>query len=118
MIARFNFASALATNRIKGTKIDLARLLSGVDEAKKDSVATKFISLAVSGDLSSRTRAALEKILQSGPAVNPTASAIGSSAKLAVGYYAKAALKTPRSLTPFFSPTLIKPLIRPPPLPP
>src|SRR5258706_4384316 len=84
MISRFNFASGLATNRIKGTKIDLARLLSGVDEAKKDSVATKFISLAVSGDLSSRTRAALEKILQSGPAVNPTASAVDSGANLAV----------------------------------
>src|SRR5207253_8998862 len=37
MIARFNFASALATNRMKGTKIDVAAILSGIDEAKKDS---------------------------------------------------------------------------------
>jgi len=111
MIARFNFASALATNRIKGTKIDLARLLSGVDEAKKDSVATKFISLAVSGDLSSRTRAALEKMLQSGPAVNPTASAVGSSANVAVGYDAKAAVKPPGSSTPLYVTELITLLI-------
>jgi uncharacterized protein (DUF1800 family) len=111
MIARFNFASALATNRIKGTKIDLARLLSGVDEAKKDSVATKFISLAVSGDLSSRTRAALEKILQSGPAVNPTASTVGSGANVAVGYDAKAAVKPPGSSTPLYVTELITLLI-------
>ena len=31
MVARLNFASALATGRIKGTKIDLAQLLSGID---------------------------------------------------------------------------------------
>src|SRR5436190_2794989 len=71
MIARFNFASALATNRIKGTKVDVARLLSGVDEAKKDSVAAKLISLMVSGDLSRGTRTVLEKNLQSDVSVNP-----------------------------------------------
>src|SRR5258706_1686057 len=67
MIARFNFAIALATNRIKGTKIDLARLLSGVDEAKRDSVAAKFIRLTVSGDLSTQTRTVLDKTLQPQP---------------------------------------------------
>src|SRR5258708_40314909 len=111
MIARFNFASALATNRIKGTKIDLARLLSGVDEAKKDSVATKFISLAVSGDLSSRTRAALEKILQSGPADNPPASAVGSGANVAGGYDSKGAVKPPGASTPLYGTELITLLI-------
>lgn len=111
MIARFNFASALATNRIKGTKIDVARLLSGVDEAKKDSVATKFISLTVSGDLSSRTRAALEKALQSEAGVNPTESAVRSGANVAVGYDAKAAVKPPGPSAPSYVTELITLLI-------
>ena len=93
MIARFNFASALAGNRIKGTKIDLARLLSGVDEAKRDSVAAKFIRLTVSGDLSNGTRAVLEKTLQSQPAANLAAPAPNQGANVAVGYDANAAAK-------------------------
>jgi uncharacterized protein (DUF1800 family) len=85
MIARFNFAGALATNRIKGTKIDIARLLSGVDEAKKDSVAAKFTWLTVSDDVSKGTRTVLEKTLQSTGAANP-------GANVSVGY-AGAAVK-------------------------
>ena len=94
MIARFNFASALATNRLKGTKIDVARLLSGVDEAKKDSVAAKFLRLTVSGDLSKGTRAVLEKTLQSDAAANPAAPAPNPGANVAVGYDAKANVKS------------------------
>ena len=90
MIARFNFASALATNRIKGTKIDVALLLSGVDQAKKDSVAAKLIRLTVSGELSSRTRTVLEKTSQSGAAANPVPPATNPGANVAVGFDAKA----------------------------
>jgi uncharacterized protein (DUF1800 family) len=86
MIARFNFASALATNRLKGTKIDVARLLSGVDQAKKDTVAAKLILLTVLGDLSSGTRAALEKtarsqlaVIQPAPAPPPGNVSVGYS---------------------------------------
>jgi len=95
MIARFNFASALAGNRIKGTKIDLARLLSGVDEAKRDSVAAKFTRLTVSGDLSNGTRAVLKKTLQSQPAANLAAPAPNQGANVAVGYDANAAARPP-----------------------
>jgi hypothetical protein len=86
MIARFNFASALATNRLKGTKIDVARLLSGVDEAKKDSVAAKFIGLTVFGDLSKGTRTVLDKTLVSEPAaisINPPTNPVGYDANTA-----------------------------------
>jgi uncharacterized protein (DUF1800 family) len=95
MIARFNFASALAGNRIKGTKIDVPRLLSGVDEAKKDSVAAKFISLMVSGDLSNGTRAVLEKTLLPEPAAGPVTRAANPGANVAVGYDAGAPVKSP-----------------------
>jgi len=95
MIARFNFASALATNKIKGTKIDIDRLLSGVDEAKKDSVAAKFIRLTVSGDLSSRTRMVLDKTLQSETVAKPIAPATNPGASVSVGFDANAAAKPP-----------------------
>jgi len=90
MIARLNFASALATNRIKGTKIDLSRLLSGVDEAKKDSVAAKLAHLTISGDVSNSTRAVLEKTLRSETALNPTALSTKSGANVSIGYDANA----------------------------
>jgi uncharacterized protein (DUF1800 family) len=86
MIARFNFAGALATNRIKGTKIDVARLLSGVDEAKKDSVAAKFIWLTVSNDVSKGTRAVLEKTLQSPEASESSTAPANPGANVSVGY--------------------------------
>ncbi len=95
MIARFNFASALATNKIKGTKIDIDRLLFGIDEAKKDSVAAKFIRLTVSGDLSSRTRTVLDKTLQSETVAKPLTTATNSGASVAVGFDANAAAKPP-----------------------
>jgi uncharacterized protein (DUF1800 family) len=86
MIARFNFAGALAANRIKGTKIDVARLLSGVDEANKDTVAAKFIRITVSNDVSKGTRAVLEKTLQSAEAAGPSSEAANPGANVSVGY--------------------------------
>jgi uncharacterized protein (DUF1800 family) len=61
MIVRFNFASALATNRIKGTTIDMTKLLTGIDQANKDSVTARLISLTVLSDVSPVTRTALGK---------------------------------------------------------
>jgi uncharacterized protein (DUF1800 family) len=91
MIARLNFASALAANRLKGTKIDVAKLLAGVDEARKDTVAARFIQLTVSGDVSVGTRAVLEKTLQSEPAAVQKAQGADPSATVAVGFDAKTA---------------------------
>jgi len=85
MIARFNFASALAANRIKGTKIDVGRLLAGVDYANKDSVAMKLIHLMISSDVSNRTRTVLEKSMGSETAANPTAPS-KAGANVSVGY--------------------------------
>lgn len=91
MIARFNFASALAANRIKGTKIDVGRLLAGVDDAKKDSVAMKLIHLTISGDVSNRTRTVLEKTMGSEIGRNPTAPSAKAGANVSVGYDANVA---------------------------
>src|SRR4029077_13629740 len=50
MVARFNFASALATNRIRGTTVDVSKLLSGADLRDRNAVSAQLIRLAVFGD--------------------------------------------------------------------
>ena len=94
MIARFNFAGALATNRIKGTKIDVSRLLTGVDEANMDTVAAKFIRITISNDVSKGTRTVLEKTLQSAVAAGPSAAVARPGANVSVGYDGGAAKST------------------------
>ena len=86
MVARFNFANALATNRMKGTSIDVSKLLSTVDQANKDSVAAQLIRLTVFGDVSSGTRTALEKIARTGSAVNQVAPSPSPAANVPVGF--------------------------------
>ena len=61
MIVRFNFASALATNRLRGTTIDFSKLLAGTDRANKVAITARLISLTVLSDASPVTRLALEK---------------------------------------------------------
>ena len=100
MIARFNFASALATNRLRGTKIDVARLLSGVDQAKKDSVAAKLIQLAVFGDVSPGTRGALERTLHSESAANQTQPMQSPPASVSVAYNGNGAAPPPAAPPP------------------
>ena len=69
MVVRLNFASALATNRVKGTSVNIDQLLLKVDPANKNAVADKLISLTIFGDASNGTRAALEKTLRAEPVV-------------------------------------------------
>jgi uncharacterized protein (DUF1800 family) len=71
MIARLNFANALATNRIKGTRVDLDRLL-GADQSNKEAMALKLTQLTVPVDLSKASRAALDKVVQSDPLRDPS----------------------------------------------
>lgn len=108
MIARFNFASALAANRIKGTKIDVGQLLAGVDDAKKDSVAMKLIHLTISSDVSNRTRTVLEKTMGSETAPNPTVPS-KAGANVSIGYDVKVA--NPSSPPPLYVTELITLLI-------
>ena len=85
MVGRFNFASALATNRIKGTKIDFEKLLSGIDPANKVQIASRLAQLTFA---SSETRTELEKVLVSPP---PGAIVAPSSAPNLSVSYAQAA---------------------------
>jgi uncharacterized protein (DUF1800 family) len=71
MIARLNFANALATNRIKGTKVDLEKLL-GADQSNREAIALKLMELTVPIDLSKASRAALDKVVQSDSLRDPS----------------------------------------------
>ncbi len=85
MIARFNFANALATNRIKGTSIDVSKLLSGSDLGDRNTVSAQLIRLAVLSDASPVTLAALDKAARSGAAYNPPPVAL-PPANVSVGF--------------------------------
>jgi uncharacterized protein (DUF1800 family) len=86
MVARFNFANALATNRMKGTSIDVSKLLSGADLGDRNTVSAQLIRLTVFGDVSSGTRTALEKIARTGSVVNQVAPSPSPAANVAVGF--------------------------------
>jgi len=60
MVARLNFAAALATNRMRGTTLDFSKLLSGVDQTNREATAARLISLTANGELSDSTRAAIK----------------------------------------------------------
>ena len=60
MVARLNFAAALATNRMRGTTVDFAKLVADVDQANKDAAAARLISLILNNELSDSTRAAIK----------------------------------------------------------
>ena len=83
MVARLNFASALATGRIKGTKIDLGQLLSGIDPEKRDEVISRLMRLTFA---SAATRAELEKILASPPPSGAVIGALPPPANLSANY--------------------------------
>ena len=77
MVVRLNFAAALAANRIKGSKIDIDSLLTGVEQTDRRAVTVRIVRLTASGDLSNSTRSALEKFPGSdaAAAVNENVSA-------------------------------------------
>jgi uncharacterized protein (DUF1800 family) len=86
MVARFNFASALATNRLKGTKVNVDALLRGIDQADRKAVAERITRLTAQGDISEATRSALDKVRETDPPV----AAAGPTASVPVGYDPKA----------------------------
>ena len=91
MVARLNFASALAMNRIKGTTIKFDRALPGVDANDRPLVVSRLIALTLSGDVSERTRAALAKTWDS----HTGANAARDPASVPVDFPSKAPPATP-----------------------
>jgi uncharacterized protein (DUF1800 family) len=62
MLERFNFANALATNRIKGASLDAAGLSKDTNVNSPQVVADRLTAALLAGDVSQQTRTAIEKI--------------------------------------------------------
>ncbi len=63
LLTRLNFATMLATNRIRGTQVDFQKLGFGDDVASSDAIVEKFAGYLVGGSLSPETRQAILKSL-------------------------------------------------------
>lgn len=63
MLERLNFVSAIAANKIKGTKLDATKLLEGTDVNDLSAVSKRLAVLFLNNDLSSQTQTVLDKTL-------------------------------------------------------
>jgi uncharacterized protein (DUF1800 family) len=65
LLERMNFALALASNRIPGTRVDLSRFVSDMNNGAvdKDKLLDRFVTLIVGGEISAKTRETLLKQL-------------------------------------------------------
>jgi uncharacterized protein (DUF1800 family) len=66
LLARFNFASALATNKIKGTHFDPSQLFGDVDVNDRQALADRLTKVLLTSEVSQQTQDALAKIRKSG----------------------------------------------------
>jgi hypothetical protein len=66
LLERMNFALALASNRIPGTRADLSRFVGDMAKDKtidKEKLLDRFVTLIAGGDISAKTRESLLKQL-------------------------------------------------------
>ncbi|MFN2599303.1 MAG: DUF1800 domain-containing protein, partial [Pyrinomonadaceae bacterium] len=76
LLSRINFALALVSNRIPGTRVDLSRFTADAKQgtaADKSRVVDEFASVILQGDISPKTKATLLKQLDEA-AANPAAA--------------------------------------------
>jgi uncharacterized protein (DUF1800 family) len=66
LLTRINFADALATNRINGTRINLSALLQAADPNNPQPLIARLAHDALGDDLAPQTRATLDKFMQAG----------------------------------------------------
>jgi len=63
LLERFNFANALATNKIKGTHVNLMALFKGDEINNPQGILARLSHIALGGDLQAKTLAALENVM-------------------------------------------------------
>ena len=64
LLERLNFGLALSANRIPGTVVDLAHLTAGIDARQGDRLMARAFDVILHGDVSSQTRAILDRQLK------------------------------------------------------
>ena len=65
LLARFNFANALVTNKIKGTRVDVGKILPTVDLNDPQAVTKELVQLAFVNNITAQTQAVLDKSVES-----------------------------------------------------
>jgi uncharacterized protein (DUF1800 family) len=80
LLERLNFGLALASNRIPGTRVDLARFTgnNAKDSSNLEQVMNRFLDVIVQGDVSTKTKATLLKQLREPLPAAPPATAATS----------------------------------------
>jgi hypothetical protein len=66
LLERLNFGLALATNKLRGTNVDLKRVAPNVNSNDAEQALARAIALLLSNDVSSQTRSVLDKQLREG----------------------------------------------------
>ena len=64
LLQRMNFALALSTNRIPGTRVNVQMLAGGSNSARPEEITDQVIRLLLNGEVSPQTRATLTKQLR------------------------------------------------------
>ncbi|HET7876757.1 MAG TPA: DUF1800 domain-containing protein, partial [Methylomirabilota bacterium] len=65
LLNRMNFALALAHNRLPGARVDIGRVLAGVDRRNPDAVLDRLLTVALHGQATAETKAMLRAQLSS-----------------------------------------------------
>ncbi len=63
LLERMNFALALASNRVPGTRVNLGQFISDDKSISKEKLLDRFVTLFVGGEISAKTRESLLKQL-------------------------------------------------------
>ncbi|HKS41763.1 MAG TPA: DUF1800 domain-containing protein [Blastocatellia bacterium] len=66
LLERLNFGLALATNKLRGTNVDLKRVAPNVNSNDQELALDRAIALLLSNDVSTQTRSVLDKQLREG----------------------------------------------------
>jgi uncharacterized protein (DUF1800 family) len=63
LLERMNFALALSSNRIQGTRVDLAALDRGTTTGRPAEIVDRYVKLLLRGEISPQSRATIDKAL-------------------------------------------------------
>src|SRR6266542_248610 len=109
MLERLNFAVALSSNKLKGTHVDPARILSQTDLNSPTATADHLSQLILIGGVSDETRRAIDKIAREASAIPATANTLPATrATQPINYANTAVIDNPKTpVAPLFVAGLI-----------
>jgi len=76
MLERFNFAVALTSNKLKGTRVDPEKILNQSSRDNRTTEADYLVKLILVGDVREATRQAIDKLASAEPSTGGVASAM------------------------------------------